>query len=545
MRKTISIIPVLALTLILLSCSKLSSSFDTIEKTIESDPEKAVELLDELRPEVRSKRDRARYALLKSLAMDALWIDYESDSLTSVALDYYKNHGSADEKLKAYFLHAMYYDNIGERAMEMNYLVQAEEFIPNADDPVIAGRLYGTASSIFYERMDTIRTVDYAEKALEQYRVANDTVRIAKGLVRLIDSYCIVNEVDAIALCFKEVDELLDYLDRDWLDSYYTSKLICETYYGEDIPAAIDDYLKKCSVEGVSWRHVASAYFKIKKYNEALRALDNYAKATPAYVDDLAYYSLLSKNYAAIGQYEMAYRAKEIYQNKFDSLSQKNYYEDTRFLKERYDKNMMIETAKLRLMIISLIAVLVLLIMGILSVVFIKKTRQHRKENFELKKNLDSANKKNENLEHVVAELEDWNGNVKRLMQEEVLRFHAILSKYLNKGMDDDKVEEAILKALGEPDSFQKSLRLIYDILYPDFIAYLEKNGLNEDDIEMSCLYCMGLTGQSVKNYTGNIRTYLDSSDVRKKFGLTEHKTNIAIYLRKKLAELYPESVLK
>ena len=545
MRKTITIIPVLALSLILLSCSKLSSSFDTIEKTIESDPEKAEQLLDELRPEVRSKRDMARYALLKSLAMDALWIDYESDSLTSVALDYYKDHGSADEKLKAYFLHAMYYDNIGKRETEMNYLVQAEEFIPKADDPVIAGRLYGTTSSIFYERLDTVRTIDYAEKSLEQFRSANDTVRIARGLIRLIDSYCMVNDVDAIALCCKEVDELLDYLDRDRLDSYYTSKLICETYYGEDIPSAIDDYLKKCSVEGVSWRHVASAYFKIGKYNEALRALDNYAKVTPSYVDDLAYYSLLSKIYAAIGQYERAYKAKEIYQKKFDSLSQKNYYEDTRFLKERYEKDIMIAREKSRVLVISLIAVLVFVFLVTLSMIFVRKIKRHRRESLELKKNLDSANKKNENLEQVVAELEDWNGNVKRLMQEEILRFHAILSKYLNKGIDDDKVEEAILNALGEPDSFQKSLRLIYDVLYPDFIAYLEKNGLDEDDIEMSCLYCMGLTGQSVKNYTGNIRTYLDSSDVRKKFGLTEHKTNIAIYLRKKLAELYPESVLK
>ena len=373
MRKTITFIPVLTLSLILLSCSKLSSSFDTIEKTIESDPEKAVELLDELRPEVRSKRDMARYALLKSLAMDALWIDYQSDSLTSVALDYYKDHGSADEKLKAYFLHAMYYDNIGQRETEMNYLVQAEEFIPKADDPVIAGRLYGTASSIFYERLDTIRTIDYAEKSLEQFRSANDTVRIARGLIRLIDSYCMVNDVDAIALCCKEVDELLDYLDRDRLDSYYTSKLICETYYGEDIPAAIDDYLKKCSVEGVSWRHVASAYFKTGKYNEALRALDNYAKVTPSYVDDLAYYSLLSKIYAAIGQYEMAYKAKEIYQEKFDSLSKKNYYEDTRFLKERYEKDIMIAKEKSRVLIISLIAILVFVFLVTLSMIFVRK----------------------------------------------------------------------------------------------------------------------------------------------------------------------------
>lgn len=545
MRKTITIIPVLALSLILLSCSKLSSSFDTIEKTIGSDPEKAVELLDEVRPEVRSKHDRARYALLKSLAMDALWIDYESDSLTSVALDYYKDHGSADEKLKAYFLHAMYYDNIGERETEMEYLVQAEDFVQEADAPVISGRLYATESSIFYERHDTMRALDYIKRSVEQLRISKDTTRLAEGLIRLSDNYCQANDPVQTLFYLKEAGELLDVMDQQLLDSYYASVLIYERYYGNDVPSAIESYFKNSKDGSISWRHVSSAYYASGEYAKAIDALNKYEDANAKFKNDPAYYSLKANIYSAMGQFRNAYQAELKYNDLCDSLNQARYHEDTRFLKERHDKDMMIANAKSRILIISLITVLVFVCLASLSMVFIRKIRRHRKERLEMKNILDSTNKKNENLEQVVAELEDWNGNVKKLMKEETLRLHSILSRYINKGNDGDDVEKAILNALGEPGSFQKSLRMMYDVLYPDFIAFLEENGLDEDEIEMSCLYCMGLTGQGIRKYTKNSRAYPDSCEIRKKLGLDEHGTNIAIFLRAKLNAQYPDTVLK
>lgn len=524
MKNIITVIPVLALSLILLSCSKLSSSLDTIEKTIGSDPEKAVELLDDLRPEVRSKHDRARYALLKSLAMDALWIDYESDSLTSFALDYYKDHGSADEKLKAYFLHAMYYDNIGERETEMEYLVQAEKFIPDADDPVISGRLYGTASSIFYEILDDSLGLDYAKKSYEQYLAANDSSRIANSLIGISDFYKRMGNTDRMLSYLDLAGTYISASNRYVVSSFYEEKLIHAITVGKNVSSALNDYLSNCPENEVQWNHVANAYIAMGECSKAMDALEIYSEADKSVFDSAAYYSLKALAYQGLGQYRDAYFSHVKYSKKYDDFSKARYEQDTKFLKERYDRQLIIENAKSRVVIISLITVLVVLCLAVIVVVFVRKVKRDKAERIEL---------------------EESNNEVKVILRRELTKLHNILSRYVNKGEIDKKVDKAIQDALGNHETFQKSLRMMYGILYPDFIAFLEEHGLDECEIEMSCLYCMGMSGKGIYGYTNNCDTYHDSSDIRRKFGLPEKGTNISLYLREKFRDFYPEDAAK
>ena len=49
--------------------------------------------------DLHTSAGKARYALLKSMALDKNYIDVTSDSLTSIALVYYKKYGTPDEKM--------------------------------------------------------------------------------------------------------------------------------------------------------------------------------------------------------------------------------------------------------------------------------------------------------------------------------------------------------------------------------------------------------------------------------------------------------------
>ena len=59
---------------------------------------------------------------------------------------------------------------------------------------------------------------------------------------------------------------------------------------------------------------------------------------------------------------------------------------------------------------------------------------------------------------------------------------------------------------------------------------------LSDGEIGYCCLYAMGLKGKDISAYMGNGH-YKLSSAIRKKFGLSEHDTNLDIFLREILAE--------
>lgn len=93
---------------LLCNCTKkttvVSKVLDNAEECIEQFPDSSLNILNTLEiSRISNQAEKARYALLKSMALDKNYIDVTSDSLTSIALAYYKKHGSADEKLKAYY----------------------------------------------------------------------------------------------------------------------------------------------------------------------------------------------------------------------------------------------------------------------------------------------------------------------------------------------------------------------------------------------------------------------------------------------------------
>ena len=84
-------------------------------------------------------------------------------------------------------------------------------------------------------------------------------------------------------------------------------------------------------------------------------------------------------------------------------------------------------------------------------------------------------------------------------------------------------------------DAFIKSNRLYIEGNNADFINTLKKSGLTNEEIDICCLYAIGLKGKDIKAYTSKPRHYNQSADIRHKLGLTENDTNLSIFLREML----------
>ena len=70
-----------------------------------------------------------------------------------------------------------------------------------------------------------------------------------------------------------------------------------------------------------------------------------------------------------------------------------------------------------------------------------------------------------------------------------------------------------------------------------EYCDSLKEKGLTEWEIGYCCLYTLGLKGKDIGEYIQKKRHYIISHEIRHKLGLTEHDTNIGIYLRDLLLE--------
>ena len=110
-----------------------------------------------------------------------------------------------------------------------------------------------------------------------------------------------------------------------------------------------------------------------------------------------------------------------------------------------------------------------------------------------------------------------------------------IISHITDTSSANKKAFQELEALVADRDSFIESTRLTIEGNNPEFIAALKKQGLTDEEINICCLYVIGLKGKDIKAYTSQPRHYNQSADIRHKLGLTENDTNLSIFLREML----------
>lgn len=129
----------LAAVLLLLFTASCENVFDRqmdeIEKEINTHPSSALERLSSLSLEkIHPESRKARYALLKSLALDKSYIDVTDDSLAQIAVHYYKNHGDIRNKMLAYYSLGLIQKNANNSSEAIISLLRAKEMAERIPD---------------------------------------------------------------------------------------------------------------------------------------------------------------------------------------------------------------------------------------------------------------------------------------------------------------------------------------------------------------------------------------------------------------------------
>ena len=112
-----------------------------------------------------------------------------------------------------------------------------------------------------------------------------------------------------------------------------------------------------------------------------------------------------------------------------------------------------------------------------------------------------------------------------------------VVSHISDRESDIKKANQELESLVSDRRSFIRHTRITIDERFPEFTKRLAHIGLNDDEINICCLYAIGMKGKDIKSYTGQSRLYIQSAEIRHKLGLHEGDTNLSIILRNMLKE--------
>lgn len=108
--------------------SKVWEELNLAEQIMDVKPDSAMTIIESIDvSSVKDDEESARYALLKSMALDKNYIDTTSFDILQPAIDYYLENGSADERLRTLYYQGRIFMNKSEYDMAMQSFLMAND----------------------------------------------------------------------------------------------------------------------------------------------------------------------------------------------------------------------------------------------------------------------------------------------------------------------------------------------------------------------------------------------------------------------------------
>ena len=171
----------LVLVIVMQSCSnrRAQSVLDDVGSFIQEKPDSALVILESLnKTELKTRRLRAKYSLLYSIALDKNYVDTTDLSIIQPASDFYGKHGTPVEKMKTHYYRGCIHANRGEDDSAMHYYLLALEDSSKVDDNHYKELVNSAISDLFSRNNNAEQELSYTEEALKYGKIAGDSVGV-------------------------------------------------------------------------------------------------------------------------------------------------------------------------------------------------------------------------------------------------------------------------------------------------------------------------------------------------------------------------------
>ena len=584
------IIPIILFSVILsnVACDRsyehALKNLDVAESIMESRPDSALALLNSIdEAQLKGKSRKARYALLKSMALDKNYVDTTTFDILQPAIEYYLKKGTPDEKLRTYYYQGRIYQNKNERDSAVHSFMKGLDISGECRDSMTIARMLVAQGILFQSFYDYY---GYSNNYLEAAHIFKN-----KSLDNL-EFDCLLNALNGMVILKNKhiadsITKLIDkfkYLNDIQIKKLQSDRLSYILQFGSlsDIKDLIEknDIVRGYDMNGIL--NLALAYNKLGDNGMALQQLDYLDQIKIGY-DTLKYLSIRFRVLEDLDRHEEALSAYKDFSHRLEIINADKFEQKSMSMEEKHRMEMQAEmdTRKNMRIIWGCIGGIVFLAMGLVILTLLVRRNKARKdlalekartaglENENLKAERERLSLENsnlqlerdkkvleaENLAHRVETLESESESLKALLesskeeeipsevqkaiQTRIRMLNSLLAGYIT---DNDKYEkpydEWVREITEDSVEFMNSNRLAFQASHPRFIRYFEEHGLTISEINYVCLYAIGLRGKEVGNYIKKRSHVNTSSAIRKKLGIDKHETNLGIYVRNLLRDL-------
>lgn len=533
------------------SCDRHGTAWNEMDKAenlMDAKPDSALVVLENIpASSVKGKKAAARYALLKSIALDKNYIDTTNFDVLQPAIDYYIKNGKPDEKLRTYYYQGRIYQNQGDDDSAMQSFMNACDLRKQVTDSLLLSHTLVAQGTLYFKQYKINDFVHYNMEAAKLYKTIGKDILAIKSYTNALDGYVMQNNKPAadslMSICVpmvKKNPEGEAFLFPSLLS--YTVNF-CSS---DEIKEVLTEY-QNMELTTDETMIFAEGYSKIGEYDKAMALISNINPAENTW-DSLKYASIKIDILERQGKYKEAFTLYRDYSASLEHYQKELLSQDLLFSDKKHQlemKSLMEIQDRDRIIWGTLCGIFALVI--IIGWLYYRGYRSKTKHILTEKEN-KNLRLEQENLRLEIDQLEDERDNLKELQKEQselakpikdVIKsrldlLNGLLAKEIT---NNDRYAEPYNKWIdtvrNDKKKFMDSTRLAFAASHPKFIEHLEQHGLSADEINYLCLYAIGLRGKEVGEYIKTKRHYIVSHEIRKKLGIDEHETNIGPYIRR------------
>jgi hypothetical protein len=273
------------------------------ETVIDKYPDSSLVLLRKVNSGALDKSDNARYCLLMTKALFKNSIPIVSDSLISIALDYYNNSGDSLKKAETYFYFGQVNADMKNSKLAMESLLKAADFASYTRNYKLLYLIYYYLGDLHLNEFLYGPAIKMHQKALSYSKLLNDSSYITHALRNLAISYAGDDKKDSALINYYLALKVIPKSDTATLIALYNEMGGVYENLG-NYTLAIESVNKALaldtSTEDPCYSYVTKAhtYLKMEKYDSAIYYYNKTIYSTNLYTRASCYNGLAEAYYA-------------------------------------------------------------------------------------------------------------------------------------------------------------------------------------------------------------------------------------------------------
>ena len=212
MKKNIVFLLIL-IPIIWISCDGMGHQtidFRKVENLMPQHPDSALMLLEQIEnKENLSRKDKAHYSLLLTEAEDKTYVTHTTDSLISIAADYYEKTDDLGRKAKAWYYKGRINQDLGHPLKAQEYYLKALRDEEKIEDHALLGRIHNHIGMLYAYQKVYEKALPFQKKAVENFHLINDSTGQVFALRDLGRTFLMLGLQDSSIICDQKAIALM------------------------------------------------------------------------------------------------------------------------------------------------------------------------------------------------------------------------------------------------------------------------------------------------------------------------------------------------